>query len=312
MRIPVYTIKPDNKILHEGENGATIRVAGTNDYWVVVRRGLTAAKNQEVLCHELGHIALGHMQDSVFPYLPEKQREKEAELFAEFVLPLIYQPILIGGANGGKLIDLTGQRFGRLTVVSRAENTASGKVRWNCLCDCGAKTTNHSHLLKSGQSKSCGCLQKESVSKSNTKHGDSFNNLYHVWRNMLDRVNLQSREDYKHYGGRGITVCNDWYSYDTFKKWALSSGYAENLTLDRENNNKGYSPDNCRWVTMKRQNNNRRNNRIIEYNGEIKTLSEWADTTQIPAHVLKQRLNKLKWSVEKTLSTPARKKNNRQ
>lgn len=126
---------------------------------------------------------------------------------------------------------------------------------------------------------------------------------------MLERTTRANRSEYKHYGGRGITVCEEWAnSYDNFKEWAMSSGYAENLTIDRINNNAGYSPKNCRWVTMKKQQNNRRSNRIIEYNGKSKTLSEWADYTGISLSALKQRLNKLNWSIEKALTTPLKKK----
>ncbi len=209
-----------------------------------------------------------------------------------------------------KLIDLTGQKFGRLTVMSRAENTKDGKAKWKCKCDCDGKIVEvRSTKLRSGETKSCGCLQKEIISKCNTKHGDSCNRLYQIWNNIRERTNRINHPYYKDYGGRGIFICEEWKeNYLLFKEWAMSNGYNENLTIDRIDNDKGYEPDNCRWVTAKTQQNNKRSNKNMTYNGVTKTLSEWAEHTGISKTALKQRLNKLGWSLEKALTTPTREK----
>jgi hypothetical protein len=212
-----------------------------------------------------------------------------------------------GGDLMSRLIDLTGQQFGRLVVIDRAENTKDGKTRWVCECDCGNRIITRGYLLGSGQTKSCGCLQKEIVSECNTKHGDSFKKLYYTWNNIRERTCRQTNPHYKDYGERGIGLCEEWKNYDNFKKWALSNGYKRGLTIDRIENDKGYFPDNCRWVSMKIQQNNKRNNRIITYNGQTKTLSEWAEHIGISYTALKQRINKLGWSIEKALTTPPRK-----
>lgn len=200
-----------------------------------------------------------------------------------------------------KLIDLTGQRFGRLVVIERADNSADGRARWLCRCDCGQSKTVLGEHLKKGRTKSCGCAKSESSSKRFKKHGGRNSKLYRIWSNMKDRCNNPDCKVYSDYGGRGIKVCKEWIDdFSAFQKWALANGYKEGLTIDRKDNDKGYFPDNCRWTDRKIQGNNKRNCRYITYKGQRKTVAEWSDITGIPHDTLLYRLNH-GWETERIL-----------
>lgn len=135
-----------------------------------------------------------------------------------------------------------------------------------------------------------------------TKHGESRSKLYFVWNDMKSRCNDSNAKAYKHYGGRGIKVCEEWErSFVCFRNWAFKNGYKQGLTLDRKDVNKGYNPENCRWTTMKIQSNNKRNNRLITYNQETHTISEWSEITGIGKDTIRYRLN-AKWPVEDVLT----------
>ena len=201
--------------------------------------------------------------------------------------------------------DLTGQRFGRL-VVQKKDETRTKYKYWVCLCDCGVTKSILEGSLKQGYTKSCGCLNAENIKKTKWKsHGGSDTKLYKVWQGMKCRCYAKNATKYKQYGGRGITVCDEWKDdYGAFQAWALANGYREGLTIDREDVNGPYSPENCRWTTNKEQQNNRRDNLMITYNGKTQTLTQWAEETGINEMALRSRIKKLGWSAERALTEP--------
>lgn len=204
----------------------------------------------------------------------------------------------------GNLKDLTGQKFGRLTVMGKQDKTKDGHALWECLCDCGTVVVVRGRELRNGHTKSCGCLRKIRLSESHKTHGQTNTKLFSVWQKMRYRCSCKNRKDYAYYGGRGIIVCDEWKNdFQAFYDWAMDNGYREGLTLDRIDNNGNYYPENCRWVTMKEQCNNRRSNNYITYNGKTQTLQQWAEEYGIARNKLSSRIHKLHWDIEKALTT---------
>ena len=166
-----------------------------------------------------------------------------------------------------KKLDLRGQPFGKLTVLRENGRDKRNQVLWLCRCECGREVNVRSYDLRSRRTTSCGCYQRERVVETHTTHGMRRTRLYGVWRDMLARVGVYkgAPEKVKRlYQDRGITVCDEWLVFENFRDWALSHGYKEGLQIDRVNNDAGYSPENCRWVTPKENTNNRRNTICLE------------------------------------------------
>lgn len=207
---------------------------------------------------------------------------------------------------GGIIDDLTGKRFERLLVTGYAGKDKGNHSKWLCRCDCGREKIITGYNLKSGAIKSCGCLRREIAGNLNKTHDGSNSRLYSIYRNMISRTENPKASAYDVYGGRGISICQEWRNdFAAFQKWALANGYRDDLSIDRIENDKGYFPDNCRWIKMNAQFNNRRNNLLLTYKGETKTVAEWARHLAIKRRTLYSRLN-AGWSVEQALSTPTK------
>ena len=214
----------------------------------------------------------------------------------------------------GKFIDLTGQSFGRWTVLCMAPNRIGGRESWLCQCDCGTVRIVLGKSLKSGRSKSCGCIAREKTSlRMIEKHrkdgcdGRARTRLYSIWVDMKRRCEDSRHSTYANYGARGIKVCSDWTkSFDSFRQWALENGYSQQLSIDRINNDGDYTPDNCRWATAVIQGNNKRNNHLVTAFGETHTLTEWEHISGIGRSTILSRINKHGWPVERALTEPVK------
>ena len=203
----------------------------------------------------------------------------------------------------GKFVDLTGKKFGMLTVIKRAENTKDNKAMWYCLCDCGNHTIARANDITRGRKTSCGCkIRSKIVSKEN-----SWSRLYNTWHHMKDRCFRKKSKSYKDYGERGITVCDEWLKFEPFRDWALANGYRDDLTIDRIDVNGNYEPSNCRWITKSEQAGNRRDTITLTYKGRTQTLKQWSEETGIGRLSLVSRLNR-GWTTEKIITTPITKK----
>jgi hypothetical protein len=201
-----------------------------------------------------------------------------------------------------KFIDLSGKRFGRLAVVSRADDDEKNKQpRWNCVCDCGANRVVYGNALRAGVTTSCGCAHREAI----TKHGKTKTPEFTVWQMMLQRCTNPNHTSYPSYGGRGITVCARWLN--SFADFFADMGQrpTPHHTLDRKNNDVGYSRENCRWATTAEQARNKRNNRMLTLAGRSRTLADWSRHLNIPKNTILNRLARGK-SIELALTPAAR------
>lgn len=208
--------------------------------------------------------------------------------------------------------DLTDRKFGRLTVVSLAPKSKTGRTRWHCICDCGNKTIVQANNLKSGEVKSCNCMKEVChFIHGHTPASKSQTSEYTAWINIQSRCHNEKDEYYKDYGGRGIKVCDRWRFGENGKPGFLcfleDMGLKpdKKLSLDRVNGNGDYKKENCRWATAAQQARNKRNNVHITYNGETHILKDWAPIVGIPYNVLWKRYHR-KWSTEKMLTFPHR------
>ena len=205
--------------------------------------------------------------------------------------------------------DLTGQKFGRLTVLYRTNDhyypNGRHDVQYVCKCDCGNQLIVLGTHLRSGHTLSCGCLRVDTSKKTMTTHGLTDTRLHTIWKNMRRRCFDHKNKNYKDYGGRGITICEDWMEFINFYNWAIGNGYDDSLSLDRIDVNKGYCADNCRWVTQKEQCNNTRRNINVEINGEIHTLKQWTEILNLKYGTIASRVSR-GWNPVDALTIPVR------
>lgn len=197
------------------------------------------------------------------------------------------------------LKDLTGKRFGRLTVIGRVP-----KFEWRCVCDCGTERVIHRSRLLSGSSKSCGCLRRELRRAAMTTHGQRSTREYRVWGGMKNRCFNANNKNFGSYGARGITVCERWR--DSFAAFLEDMGRPPSAShqIDRINNDGNYEPGNCRWAMPAENSRNRRSTVVITYDGVTKAASEWANDLGMNRHAILDRLKK-GWSVKDAITTPA-------
>jgi hypothetical protein len=202
-----------------------------------------------------------------------------------------------------KIKDLSGKRFGMITVLSEYI-IKEKRVYWYCKCDCGKIFLRRSDIIQRSDVKSCGCYQKINNRNIAKTHGDGsrkseYHRLYVCWQSMKDRCYNSNNVQFKDWGGRGITVCKEWLNdYNNFKEWALQNGYANNLTLDRIKVNENYKPSNCRWITKIEQNKNTRRCRHILYHGKNYTPPELAQLLNIDDMTVRYWLFEKNKSVE--------------
>lgn len=199
---------------------------------------------------------------------------------------------------------LIGSKYNRWTILEKYEKKKNNRQYfYKCQCDCGGIGIVSASSLRNGRSKSCGCVKNESASKRFTKHGMSRERLYHIWNSMIHRCYDKTSKSYPIYGGRGINVCKNWKdSYACFKDWSLNNGHQNDLTIDRINNNEGYFPENCRWITKREQSNNKRNTPMFTYNGKTQSLSFWASELGIKYSILYKRINRMGLSFEEAIN----------
>ena len=221
-------------------------------------------------------------------------------------------------------VDLTGNRFGRLIVLEhigyKCFPSGGRHLLWKCKCDCGNFTNVTTEKLKSCSTRSCGCLAREIRSKrkgqnaTNYKNGITFTRLGYIYLGIKQRCYNPNNQNYHNYGGRGITMCDEWlgeHGFENFRNWCIKNGFKEKsnrgeCTIDRIDVNGNYEPSNCRWVDITVQARNRRDCVYIEYMGERKTISEWSEITGIKDSTIRNRLNR-GWDIDKALSVKSRK-----
>ncbi|HZK38338.1 MAG TPA: hypothetical protein VFC98_05545 [Clostridia bacterium] len=208
---------------------------------------------------------------------------------------------MVNKENTGKLKDITGIRFGKLIVLERSQsNSKSGNAMWVCRCDCGNITVVIGSKLRTGHTKSCGCLRTNNIAQGHSKE-----RIYRIWKGMHQRCYNQKDDKYRWYGAKGILICPEWHKFIPFRKWALNNGYEKGLTIDRKNPNGNYEPANCRWQTQKQQMNNVSSNKNLLHKGKNYTQSEFAEKFNLKYHTVVNRL-RLGWALERIINTPER------
>ena len=214
----------------------------------------------------------------------------------------------------GIRIDIAGQKFGRLLVVSQVSIPGRGKAHWNCTCDCGNHCVVSGVNLRRGRTKSCGCLHRErakvlhltrdyTTSQRRGTHQQSRTRLHNIWSKIIDRCTNENRPDYRRYGGRGIKMHKPWMESFVVFRDAVGQPPSSGHTLDRIDNDGHYEPGNVRWVTFTQQNRNRSNNRRYQHDGLTLTAAEWSERTGINQATIRKRIES-GWPVEEAISKP--------
>ena len=202
--------------------------------------------------------------------------------------------------------ELLGKKFGQLTVIEQLPTNSHGEKKWLCVCDCGNKHEATSYNLAHGKTTRCAECSYKAIAKKNITHGRTPKHMFYCYTNMKTRCYNQNYYLFQHYGGKGITVCNEWLGengFQNFRKWSFENGYSEKMSIHRIANEKVYSPDNCRWTTMTVQQNNRTNNRMITVNGITDTMANWSRKNGIPYSTVQQRLAR-GWSEQDAVTIP--------
>lgn len=208
-------------------------------------------------------------------------------------------------SRGRKPIDIAGKRFGRLVALEDIGQAPKARGRlWLCACDCGSLHAVSAGWLRNGNTQSCGCAQREAAAMScvaRSTHGITGHRISTIHRNMIARCDNPDAVSYPYYGKRGIRVCADWYDLQTFADWAFSNGYADDLTIDRIDNDGDYGPANCQWSTYQEQARNRSSNTLVTYDGRTLTVIEWAEELGVGATTILYRL-KAGWDAATALT----------
>lgn len=177
----------------------------------------------------------------------------------------------------GREKDMTGFKTDTLLVLEYAGTDKYGSAMWKCLCSCGKTFITCGSRIRSGKTRSCGHLQRETASKLNRTHGCSHHHLFKQWNGIKQRCTNKNNAEFSYYGGKGISICKEWQDFETYMKWAIDHGWKKGLTIDRIDNSKGYSPENCRFATRADQNRNTtRTHRILDGDGNLITAAEAA------------------------------------
>lgn len=210
--------------------------------------------------------------------------------------------------RGNGFINIEGEVFGRLKVISFAGKNKSKQAQWNCLCECTNTAVVAGSKLRRGHTRSCGCLQKEVTGTRATIHGWTKHPLYRVYLSMIARCENPNSTCAHNYGGRGIKVCDRWKN--SFADFLADMGErpAAGYSIERNDNNGNYEPGNCRWATSGEQGSNRRNNHLIAFDGRTQTLTQWAAEKGLKTHALLARITRHGWSIEMALNTPPQRK----
>ena len=204
------------------------------------------------------------------------------------------------------LKDLKGNRYSRLVVIARAANSKSNQVQWVCRCDCGSKVVVRAASLLNGHTMSCGCYCNEirAINTDQTTHGGTHTRLYKIWCGMKDRCRNPNSKIYKHYGGRGVSVCSEWKDFAAFRDWAMSNGYEDGLTIDRIDVNGNYEPSNCRWADKFVQMNNMTSNHYYVLDGKKLTMPQIERMLGFPRGLIAQRVQKLGIPLDEAIKYP--------